>query len=84
MQPAKKGRKRNTVGFKSERERFFYLIGLAVNENETCLNAVLNEMNRNEFLKEKILALALGNENQGHKLLAQSSPSSGKMPSSRK
>jgi hypothetical protein len=85
MEQAKKRHTRNTNrGFRSERDRFFYLMGLINAENATCLNDVLNRMNRNEFLKEKILALALGNENQGHKLLAQSSPSSGKIPSSRK
>ncbi|TCW35331.1 hypothetical protein EDC32_10843 [Laceyella sacchari] len=84
MEYAKKRRTRNnTVGFRTEQERFHYLIGLIIDGNETCLN----EININDSVKERVLALALGNENQGYKLPAQSSPlplSSGRMPSSRK
>lgn len=43
-------------GFKSERDRLLYLLGMATgNENETCLNMILNQMDKAR--KEMILAI---------------------------
>jgi 2-hydroxy-3-keto-5-methylthiopentenyl-1-phosphate phosphatase len=77
MQPAKKGRKRNTVGFKSERERLMYILSLITEDEETCLNNALNNIGMDETKKQTVLASAMYNESQVYNDPdRQSSPSS--------